>query len=208
MLVGDLRVSFTARGEPEAGVVSMNENGLATAVFGGGCFWCVEAVFDQLRGVRSVTSGYAGGETKNPTYEQVCGGRTGHAEVIKIEYDAAQISFRDLLTVFFATHDPTTLNRQGNDVGTQYRSAVFYANEEQKQEAAAFIKELDQAKSFNSSVVTTLEPLRDFYAAEDYHQKYYANNPYQPYCQYMIPPKLNKLHKQFKELLKSHGTSK
>ena len=185
----------------------MSENKLATAVFGGGCFWCVEAVFDELRGVRSVTSGYAGGETKNPTYEQVCGGRTGHAEVINIEYDPAQISFRDLLTIFFTTHDPTTLNRQGNDVGTQYRSAVFYANDEQKQQAAAFIKELDDAKSFRSSIVTTLEPLTDFYPAEDYHQKYYANNPSQPYCQYMIPPKLNKLHKQYKELLKSHGAS-
>jgi peptide-methionine (S)-S-oxide reductase len=185
----------------------MSESKLASAVFGGGCFWCVEAVFDELRGVESVTSGYAGGETKNPTYEQVCGGRTGHAEVIKIEYDPAQISFRDLLTVFFATHDPTTLNRQGNDVGTQYRSAVFYADEEQKQQTQAFIKELDAAKSFKSSIVTTLEPLSDFYPAENYHQKYYANNPYQPYCQYMIPPKLSKLHKQFKELLKSHGAS-
>jgi peptide-methionine (S)-S-oxide reductase len=185
----------------------MSENQLASAVFGGGCFWCVEAVFDELRGVHSVVSGYAGGDTKNPTYEQVCGGRTGHAEVIKLEYDPAQISFRNLLTVFFATHDPTTLNRQGNDVGTQYRSAIFYANEEQKQEAAAFIKELDEARSFRSSIVTTLEPLSDFYPAEDYHQKYYANNPYQPYCQYMIPPKVNKLHKQYKELLKSHGVS-
>jgi peptide-methionine (S)-S-oxide reductase len=184
----------------------MSDDKLATAVFGGGCFWCVEAVFDELRGVHSVVSGYAGGETKNPTYEQVCGGRTGHAEVIKIEYDPAQISFRDLLAVFFATHDPTTLNRQGNDMGTQYRSAVFYANEEQKQEGAAFIKELDEAKSFTSSIVTTLEPLSDFYPAEDYHQKYYASNPYQPYCQYMIPPKLNKLHKQYKELLKSHAS--
>jgi peptide-methionine (S)-S-oxide reductase len=185
----------------------MSENKLAIAVFGGGCFWCVEAVFDELRGVHSVVSGYAGGETKNPTYEQVCSGSTGHAEVIKIDYDPAQISFRDLLTVFFATHDPTTLNRQGNDVGTQYRSAVFYANEEQKQEAAAFIKELDEARSFRSSIVTTLEPLKDFYPAEDYHQKYYANNPDQPYCQYMIPPKLTKLRKQYKELLKSHGTT-
>jgi peptide-methionine (S)-S-oxide reductase len=184
----------------------MSDDKLATAVFGGGCFWCVEAVFDELRGVHSVVSGYAGGETKNPTYEQVCGGRTGHAEVIKIEYDPAQISFRDLLAVFFATHDPTTLNQQGNDMGTLYRSAFFYANEEQKQEGAAFIKELDEAKSFTSSIVTTLEPLSDFYPAEDYHQKYYASNPYQPYCQYMIPPKLNKLHKQYKELLKSHAS--
>jgi methionine-S-sulfoxide reductase len=185
----------------------MSEDNLATAVFGGGCFWCVEAVFDELSGVHSVVSGYAGGESKNPTYEQVCGGRTGHAEVIKIEFDPEQISFRDLMTVFFATHDPTTLNRQGNDVGTQYRSAIFFGNEEQKKEAAAFIKELGDAKSFKNSIVTTLEPLTEFYPAEDYHQKYYANNPYQPYCQYMIPPKLTKLHKQYKELLKSHAGS-
>jgi len=175
------------------------------AVFAAGCFWCVEAVFDELRGVLSVVSGYAGGKTKNPSYEQVCMGNTGHAEVIKVEFDAEQISFRDLLTVFFATHDPTTLNRQGNDVGTQYRSAIFYTDEKQKQEAAAFIKELDEAKAFKNPIVTTLEPLSEFFPAEDYHQKYYANNPYQPYCQYMIPPKLNKLHKQFKELLKSHA---
>ena len=175
------------------------------AVFGGGCFWCTEAVFDELRGVISVVSGYAGGSIKNPTYEQVCSGGTGHAEVIRIEFDPTQISFRDLMTVFFATHDPTTLNRQGNDVGTQYRSAVFYANEQQKQEAAAFIKELNESKAFGKPVVTTLEPLGEFYEAEDYHQKYYANNPYQPYCQYLIPPKLNKLHKQFGALLKSHG---
>ena len=153
----------------------------------------------------SVVSGYAGGSTKNPTYEQVCSGGTGHAEVIRIEFDPTQISFRDLMTVFFATHDPTTLNRQGNDVGTQYRSAVFYANEQQKQEAAAFIKELDTAQRPSASpIVTTLEPLGEFYEAEDYHQKYYANNPYQPYCQYLIPPKLNKLHKQFSALLKAH----
>jgi peptide-methionine (S)-S-oxide reductase len=175
------------------------------AVFGGGCFWCTEAVFDELRGVKSVVSGYAGGSTKNPTYEHVCGGGTGHAEVIKIDFDPTEIAFKDLLTVFFATHDPTTLNRQGNDVGTQYRSAIFYANEEQKREAEAFIKELNDSKAFGKPVVTTLEPLGEFYVAEDYHQKYYANNPYQPYCQYMIPPKLSKLHKQFGELLKSHG---
>jgi peptide-methionine (S)-S-oxide reductase len=178
------------------------------AVFGGGCFWCTEAVFDELRGVRSVVSGYAGGKTNKPTYEQVCLGSTGHAEVVRIEFDPAVISFRDLMTVFFATHDPTTLNRQGNDAGTQYRSAIFYANEQEKQEAAAFIKELDDAKSFRTPIVTTLEPLTEFFSAEDYHQKYYANNPYQPYCQYMIPPKLNKLHKQFKDLLKSHSKSR
>jgi peptide-methionine (S)-S-oxide reductase len=183
----------------------MNDPKSAVAVFGGGCFWCTEAVFDELRGVKSVVSGYAGGSTKNPTYEEVCGGRTGHAEVIKIDFDPGEIAFKDLLTVFFATHDPTTLNRQGNDVGTQYRSAIFYADEEQKREAEAFIKELNDSKAFGKPVVTTLEPLGEFYEAEDYHQKYYANNPYQPYCQYMIPPKLNKLHKQFSALLKSHG---
>ncbi|MGZ8497626.1 MAG: peptide-methionine (S)-S-oxide reductase MsrA, partial [Candidatus Binatia bacterium] len=175
------------------------------AVFGGGCFWCTEAVFDELRGVHSVVSGYTGGKNKNPTYEQVCMGNTGHAEVIKIEFDPAQVSFRDLLTVFFATHDPTTLNRQGNDVGTQYRSVIFYADEAQKAEAAAFIKQLDEAKTFKNSIVTTLEPLTEFYAAEDYHQKFYANNPSQGYCQYMIPPKITKLHKQFRELLRSNA---
>ena len=183
----------------------MSDGIIAVAVFGGGCFWCTEAVFDELRGVRSVVAGYTGGSVKNPTYEQVCGGRTGHAEVIRVEFDPAQISFRDLMTVFFATHDPTTLNRQGSDVGTQYRSAIFYADEQQKLEAAAFIKELDGAKTFRNSIVTTLEPLADFYTAEDYHQKYYANNSYQPYCQITIPPKLGKLHKQFSALLKSHG---
>jgi peptide-methionine (S)-S-oxide reductase len=175
------------------------------AVFGGGCFWCTEAVFEELRGVTSVVSGYAGGELKNPTYEQVCGGRTGHAEVIRIEFDPEQITFRDLLTVFFATHDPTTLNRQGNDIGTQYRSAIFYDSDEQKREAENFIKQLDEATTFGKPIVTTLEPLTDFYEAEKYHQKYYASNPYQPYCQVMIPPKLNKLNKQFAELIKSHS---
>ena len=165
----------------------MSDSKNEIAVFGGGCFWCTEAVFDELRGVHSVVSGYAGGATKNPTYEQVCSGQTGHAEVIKIEFDPGQISFRDLMTVFFATHDPTTLNRQGNDAGTQYRSAILYANDEQKQQAAAFIKELDDAKTFKNPVVTTLEPLAEFYPAEDYHQKFYANNPYQPYCQYSDP---------------------
>ena len=183
----------------------MNDPRSKVAVFGGGCFWCTEAVFDELRGVESVMPGHAGGSTKNPTYEEVCGGRTGHAEVIKIDFDPGEIAFNDLLAVFFATHDPTTLNRQGNDVGTQYRSAIFYADEEQKWEAEAFIKELNDSKAFGQPVVTTLEPLGEFYEAEDYHQKYYANNPYQPYCQYLIPPKLNKLHKQFSALLKSHG---
>ena len=142
----------------------MTNQQTAVAVFGGGCFWCTEAVFDELRGVKSVVSGYAGGTTKDPTYEQVCSGQTGHAEAIKIEFDPAQISFRDLMTVFFATHDPTTLNRQGNDVGTQYRSAIFFTDEQQKAEAASFIKELEEAKTFTNSIVTSLEPLADFRA--------------------------------------------
>ena len=183
----------------------MSDVQTAVAVFGGGCFWCTEAVFDELRGVKSVISGYAGGSIKKPSYEQVCSGGTGHAEVIKVEFDPDQISFRDLMTVFFATHDPTTLNRQGNDVGTQYRSVILFADEQQRAEATAFIKELNESRTFNKPIVTTLEPLTEFFPAEGYHQKFYANNPYQPYCQYSIPPKLNKLHKQFSALLKSHG---
>src|SRR5947199_9751402 len=147
------------------------------AVFGGGCFWCTEAVFNELRNVRSVVSGYAGGNVKNPTYEQVCGGLTGHAEVIKIEFDPSQITFKDLLTVFFATHDPTTLNRQGNDVGTQYRSAIFYANEEEKKVAESYIAQITDAKAFSKPIVTKLEPLKAFYPAEAYHQNYVCNNP-------------------------------
>jgi peptide-methionine (S)-S-oxide reductase len=176
-----------------------------TAVFGGGCFWCTEAVFDELNGVISVMPGYAGGSMKDPTYDDVCGGRTGHAEVIRIEFDPAPISYRDLLMAFFATHDPTTLNRQGNDVGTQYRSIILYADDEQKKQAEAFIKELNNSLAFGKPVVTEVKPLGEFYEAEDYHRKYYANNSYQPYCQIVITPKLHKLHKQFAALLKSHG---
>jgi peptide-methionine (S)-S-oxide reductase len=175
------------------------------AVFGGGCFWCTEAVFDQLRGVVSVMPGYAGGSVENPTYEQVCTGRTEHAEVIRIEFDPGRIRYKDLLTVFFATHDPTTLNRQGNDAGTQYRSIVLYASEEQKREAEEFIEELNRSLPQGRPVVTEVKPLGEFYEAEEYHRKYYENNPYQPYCQVIIGPKLHKVHQQFAELLKSHG---
>jgi peptide-methionine (S)-S-oxide reductase len=178
------------------------------AVFGGGCFWCTEAVFSELRGVISVMPGYAGGSSKNPTYEQVCGGRTGHAEVIRIEFDPGQIGFKDLLAVFFATHDPTTLNRQGADAGPQYRSVVFYADEQQKRETESVIKQLSDSNSYGGPIVTTLEPLTEFYPAEDYHHNYYARNPYQPYCQFTIPPKLTKLHKQFTGLLKTTEDSK
>lgn len=175
-----------------------------TAIFGGGCFWCTEAVFQMLRGVSSVASGYAGGSTENPTYEQVSSGRTGHAEVIKIEFDPSQIAYKELLTVFFATHDPTTPNRQGNDVGTQYRSIVLYTNEEQRSDAEQYIAELQ--KDFGKTrVVTEIEPLDTFYDAEDYHKEYYLRNQMNPYCQALINPKLTKVKEKFKALLKKNS---
>jgi len=169
----------------------------SVAVFGGGCFWCTEAVFDELQGVRSVVSGYAGGKTKNPDYQQVCMGITGHAEVIKVEFDPGEISFRDLLTVFFATHDPTTLNRQGNDAGTQYRSAIFYHTPEQQAAAEQAIAALNAGKAFDDPVVTEVAAAQTFYVAEDYHQEYFANNGYQPYCQMVVAPKVAKFRKKF-----------
>lgn len=170
------------------------------ALFGGGCFWCVEAVFLQLRGIIQVTSGYAGGHLVEPSYEAVCSGNTGHAEVVKIDFDEEQVRYTDLLTVFFATHDPTALNRQGNDIGTQYRSVIYYYNNEQKQQAKQFIDEL---KAEGVQVVTELTAAPVFYAAEDYHQNYYAKNPSQGYCNFAIPPKLNKLRSKFQGLLKA-----
>lgn len=169
------------------------------AVFGGGCFWCTEAVYGELKGVISVMPGYAGGTTANPTYEQVCSGNTGHAEVIRIEYDPGQISYNDLLTVFFATHDPTTLNRQGGDIGTQYRSVILYADEAQKNEANGFIGKLNET---GEKVVTEVKPLESFYEAEDYHRQYYLKNSSAPYCQLVINPKLEKLKDKFYALLK------
>jgi len=171
-----------------------------TAVFAGGCFWCTEALFQELKGVTSVMPGYTGGETKDPTYEQVCTGKTGHAEATKIEFDPAKISFEDLLTVFFATHDPTTLNRQGNDVGTQYRSAIFYTTDGQKRETETFIKKLNES---GPRVVTEVAPLDMFYPAEEYHRNYYKSNSAAPYCQIIINPKLEKLKHRFNELLKT-----
>lgn len=173
------------------------------AVFGGGCFWCTEAVFSELRGVTSVMPGYAGGTIKSPTYEQVCTGQTGHAEVIRIAYDPAQIAFNDLLTVFFATHDPTTLNRQGNDVGTQYRSAIFYTTDDQERDARKFIKQLD-AGGIGRPIVTEVAPLDMFYPAEDYHKDYFKKNASAPYCQLIIEPKVQKLQEKFQALLKTH----
>lgn len=174
--------------------------GMATAVFAGGCFWCTEAIFKELKGVKSVVPGYSGGKIKNPTYDQVSGGETGHAEATKFEYDPGVISYNDLLTVFFATHDPTTLNRQGNDAGTQYRSVIFYMDEGQKKAAEDFIKKIDTDKS--RPVVTEVVPFEEFYEAEDYHKNYYENHKDQPYCQLVISPKLEKLKSHFQELLK------
>jgi peptide-methionine (S)-S-oxide reductase len=172
------------------------------AVFGGGCFWCTEAVFKMLRGVSSVEPGYAGGHTENPTYAQVSNGDTGHAEVIKIEYDPAQVSYRDLLTVFFATHDATEVNRQGNDVGTQYRSIILYAGEEQKKEAEAFITELNASSKEGAPIATEVAPFTKFYPAEQEHVDYYARNKQAGYCQIIIAPKLQKVQEKFAELLK------
>lgn len=170
------------------------------AVFAGGCFWCTEAVFERLKGVVSVMPGYTGGNVPNPTYSQVCTGRTGHAESVRVEFDPAKISYKDLLSVFFATHDPTTLNRQGADVGTEYRSAIFYTTDEQRRVAEAYIKELDEQLPRN--VVTEVVPLAEFYEAEGYHQQYYDNNAFAPYCQFVIDPKLHKLYKNFGEMVK------
>lgn len=175
---------------------------LLTAVFAGGCFWCTEAIFQQLRGVGEVSSGYTGGQVPNPTYEEVCSGQTGHAEAIKIVYDPNVISYRDLLEVFFATHDPTTLNRQGNDIGTQYRSAIYFATPEQQRQAQAMIDELAQSEAYGQPIVTTVEPLGEFYPAEDYHKNYFANNGSAPYCSLVIAPKLHKFKTKFASLIK------
>jgi len=173
-----------------------------TAVFGAGCFWCVEAVFESLKGVQKVESGYCGGHIKNPSYREVCTGRTGHAEVARITFDQTLISFEELLEVFWKTHDPTTLNRQGNDVGTQYRSAVFYTNESQKEAAEFYKGKLDESGAFDKPIVTEIVPLTDFYPAEDYHQNYFLNNPEQGYCQFVIAPKVEKFKKAFSNKLK------
>ncbi len=180
----------------------MNQNGKEIATLAGGCFWCLEAVYDELRGVESVVSGYAGGSVPNPTYKQVCTGTTGHAEVVQITYDPDEVSFRDLLGVFFTIHDPTTLNRQGADVGTQYRSAIFYHNEEQKRIAEEVIAELEAAGVWNDPIVTEVTPASTFYPAEDYHQNYYKNNPYQGYCQFVVAPKVAKFRKKYMDRLK------
>lgn len=175
---------------------------LDTATFGAGCFWCVEAVFQQLKGVKSVMSGYSGGKIKNPSYKEVCSGLTGHAEVIQITYDPDELTYVDLLEAFFGSHDPTTLNRQGADMGTQYRSVIFYHTEDQRKQAEDIKKRLNEEKAFPNPVITEISPAQPFYKAEDYHQNYYDLNAEQPYCQYVIAPKLEKFRKVFKDKLK------
>ena len=175
---------------------------LETITVGGGCYWCVEAVYENLNGVKSVVSGFSGGKVANPTYEEVCTGTTGHAEVVQITYDKNVTDLNEIFKVFFTVHDPTTLNRQGADVGTQYRSVIFYKNEEQKKAAQSIIAELNKAKVYDSPIVTKVEPFTKFYKAEDYHQNYYANNKSQPYCKMVIQPKIEKFEKVFKDKLK------
>jgi peptide-methionine (S)-S-oxide reductase len=173
----------------------MNTN-VETITLAGGCFWCLEAVFDEVKGVLSVDSGYSNGNVTNPSYKDVCTGLTGHAEVVQIKFDPTEVSVRDILNVFFGIHDPTTLNRQGADVGMQYRSGIYYHTPEQKEIAESLIKELTAPKIFNNPIVTEVEAIKDFYIAEDYHQEYYARNQYQPYCMAVISPKVNKFRKK------------
>lgn len=172
------------------------------AVFGGGCFWCTEAVFKMLKGVSKVLPGYAGGKKEDATYEKVSSGKTGHAEVIYIEYNPEEVSYKTLLTVFFASHDPTTVNRQGNDIGSQYRSVIFYTSDGQKREAERFLADINASSKSGGPTVTELLPLTEFFEAENYHKDYYANNKSAPYCQVIINPKLDKVQKEFGELLK------
>ena len=180
----------------------MTESAREIATLAGGCFWCLEAVFDDMKGVESVESGYMGGKTVNPTYEEVCSGQTGHAEVVQLTFDPSAVSFREILEVFFVIHDPTTLNRQGNDVGTQYRSAVFYHSLDQKSAAEQVIANLNSARIYDDPVVTEVAAASRFYLAEDYHQEYYRRNSGQPYCAYVVRPKVAKFRKHFLEKLK------
>ena len=180
----------------------MENNNTETATLAAGCFWCVEAVFDDLKGVISVESGYSGGHTENPTYQQVCSETTGHAEVVNVTFNPQEISFKEILQVFFSVHDPTTLNRQGNDVGTSYRSAIFYHTDEQKRIAEETIKEVEAEGVYDDPIVTQVAPFDKFYIAEDYHQEYFANNPNQPYCAAVVAPKVAKFRQKYVSRLK------
>jgi peptide-methionine (S)-S-oxide reductase len=185
-------------------IENMNNNneGYEVATLGGGCFWCIEAIYLEMKGVVSVRSGYSGGKIKNPTYREVTSGMTGHAEVVQITFDPEVITYRDILTIFFHVHDPTTLNRQGADVGTQYRSVIFYHDENQKSVAEEVMREIQGSKVWDNPLVTELSPLTAFYVAEDYHQDYFANNPNAPYCTFVVSPKVEKFRKNFQEYLK------
>jgi peptide-methionine (S)-S-oxide reductase len=187
---------------------SRKYNFMETATFGNGCFWCTEAVFQDLNGVVRVESGYSGGHVVNPTYRQVCEKDTGHAEVLRITYDPQKISYAELLEVFWKTHDPTTLNRQGNDVGPQYRSVIFYHNDEQKALAEQYRQQLEAAKIWDRPIVTAIEPLTNYYPAENYHQNYFKQHGHEPYCAYVIRPKVEKFKKEFKDKLKAESTAR
>lgn len=197
-----LTVAFVIQVSAQSQTKKVETTNLQTATFGAGCFWCTEAVFLNVKGVTKVVSGYTGGKVKNPTYREICTGMTGHAEVTQITFDPAVVSFEELLEVFWNTHDPTTLNRQGADEGTQYRSAVFYADENQKALAEAYKKQLEASHVYKNPIVTEITALATFYPAEDYHQNYYELNPNQGYCQYVIRPKVDKFKKQFADKLK------
>ena len=190
-------LGITAQNKP-----NKSNTNLETITLGGGCYWCIEAIFENLNGVKTVVSGFSGGKTTNPSYEEVCTGKTGHAEVVQITYDKTKTNLDEILKVFFTVHDPTTLNRQGADVGTQYRSVIFYNNENQKKTAEDIINDLNKNKVYNSPIVTKVEPFKNFYKAEDYHQDYFANNANKPYCRLVIQPKLEKFEKVFKDRLK------
>ncbi|MEL1240549.1 peptide-methionine (S)-S-oxide reductase MsrA [Flavobacterium flavipallidum] len=194
-----LLISCTAFSQKKTAKANPN---LESITLGGGCYWCIEAIFENLEGVKTVVSGFSGGTTKNPSYEEVCTGKTGHAEVVKITYEKSKTNLDEILKVFFTVHDPTTLNRQGADVGTQYRSAIFYSNESQRKTALEIINELNKNKVYNNPIVTKVEPFKNFYEAEEYHQDYYEYNQNKPYCRLVIQPKLEKFEKVFKDRLK------
>lgn len=185
------------------GATNNGSANLQVATLAGGCFWCIEAIYNDMKGVTSAVSGYSGGHVKNPSYEAVCAHRTGHAEVVQVTFDPAVITYRDVLDIFFSIHDPTTLNRQGNDVGDQYRSAVFYHDAAQKQIAQDTIKALGEARAYPDPIVTQVVPFEEFYPAEDYHQEYFKNNPNNSYCRFVVAPKVNKFRKSHGELLKA-----
>ncbi len=196
-----LTTNVNGQNNSKKSTMSTNQS-YQTATFGAGCFWCVEAVFSRLKGVQSVTSGYSGGHVKNPSYKEVCTGETGHAEAVQVVFDPKEIAYAKLLEIFFKTHDPTTLNRQGADVGTQYRSVIFYHNDEQRKTAVELKEMLDKSGIWDDPIVTIIEPFKEFYKAEGYHQDYFVNNKNQPYCQMVVNPKVEKFEKLFKDYLK------